>query len=82
MGKVARYKESRFCIRRLFLVTVRVFNRDSEKIVLVPKLYLLIGSSYISELTSVHNNKLLNLFLTTCSLTNASLPDGRIFEAN
>ncbi len=38
MGKVARYKEkykSRFYIRRLFLVTVRVFNRDSEKIVLV-----------------------------------------------
>ncbi len=34
MGKVARYKEkykSRFCIRRLFLVTVRV----SEMIVLV-----------------------------------------------
>ncbi len=39
MGKVARYNESRFCIRRLFLVTVRAFNIDSEKIVLVSVSY-------------------------------------------
>ncbi len=46
MGKVARYEEkykSRFCIGRLFLVTVRVFNRDSEKIVLVSYTCKLIG---------------------------------------
>ncbi len=52
MGKVARYKEkykSRVCIRRLFLVmiTVRVFNRDSEKILLVS--YLQIGDLAISS---------------------------------
>ncbi len=35
MGKYKEKYKSRFCIRRLFLVTVRVFNRDSEKIVLV-----------------------------------------------
>ncbi len=36
MGKVARYKDKYTSqLRRLFLVTVRVFNRDTEKIVLV-----------------------------------------------